>query len=143
MAMWRKQIDGEGTPAASRETAQNAAAVLVVDDDYQVRQVIREVLEQGGYQVLVARDANDAFAVLEAAETTVDLAVVDFNLPGLDGRHLATRINAVSPATRILYISGQRRDTLNDYGLIQGSWFLEKPFTHAQLLSRTAERLQH
>jgi two-component system cell cycle sensor histidine kinase/response regulator CckA len=143
MSMWRKQIDDDGILAVRREPAQNAAAVLVVDDDYQVRQVIREVLEEGGYTVLVARDANDALAVLEAAENAIDLAVVDFNLPGIDGRHLATRINAVSPATRILYVSGQPRDTLSDYGLIQDSWFLEKPFTHAQLLSRAAERLQN
>jgi DNA-binding response OmpR family regulator len=119
-----------------------APTVLVVDDTYPVLQLIRLVLENAGYQVLVARDGTDALAVLAAAESPVDLAMVDFNLPGMDGRHLATRISVVSPATRILYISGQPPETLSEYGLIQDSWFLQKPFTHAELLSRTAERLQ-
>jgi DNA-binding response OmpR family regulator len=129
--------------SAPRETpSTTAAAVLVVDDDYQVRQIVRLVLEDAGYHVLVARDGTDALAVLEAATDPVALAVIDFNLPGIDGRHLATRINAASPSTRILFMSGQPVDSLMDYGLVQDSWFLQKPFTHAQLLERAAQRLR-
>jgi DNA-binding response OmpR family regulator len=129
--------------SALRETpSRSAAAVLVVDDHYEVRQIVRLLLEESGYKVLVARDGTDALAVLEAATDPVALAVIDFNLPGIDGRHLATRINTVSPSTRILFMSGQPVDALMDYGLVQDSWFLQKPFTHAQLLERAAERLQ-
>jgi DNA-binding response OmpR family regulator len=129
--------------SAPREAPQNpAVVVLVVEDDYQVRQIIRLMLEDGGYHVLVARDGTDAIAVLEAASDSVALALIDFNLPGIDGRHLATRINATSPSTRILFMSGQPVDSLMDYGLVQDSWFLQKPFTHAQLLQRAAERLR-
>jgi DNA-binding response OmpR family regulator len=128
---------------APRETpSSNAATVLVVDDDYQVREIIQLVLESAGYQVLVARDGTDTLAVLESAPDPIALAVIDFNLPGMDGRRLATRINTVSPSTRILFISGQPVDSLMDYGLVQDSWFLQKPFTHAQLLARAAERLR-
>jgi DNA-binding response OmpR family regulator len=128
---------------APRETpSSSAATVLVVDDDYQVRQIIQLVLESAGYQVLVARDGTDTLAVLESATAPIALAVIDFNLPGIDGRRLATRINTVSPSTRILFISGQPVDSLMDYGLVQDSWFLQKPFTHAQLLTRAAERLR-
>jgi DNA-binding response OmpR family regulator len=128
---------------APRETpSSKAATILVVDDDYQVRQIIQLVLEGAGYQVLVARDGADTLAVLESAAEPIALAVIDFNLPGIDGRRLATRINTVSPNTRILFISGQPVDSLMDYGLVQDSWFLQKPFTHAELLTRAAERLQ-
>ncbi len=126
-----------------RETpSRTAAAVLVVDDDYQVRRIVRLVLEDAGYDVLVARDGTDALVVLEAASDPIALAVIDFNLPGIDGRHLATRVNTASPATRILFMSGQPVDRLVDCGLVQDSCFLQKPFTHAQLLERAAERLQ-
>lgn len=127
-------------PHAAASTT--AAPVLVVDDNYQVRQIVQLVLENAGYEVLAARDGPDALAVLETATEPVALAVIDFNLPGIDGRHLATRINTASPATRILFMSGQPIESLMDYGLVQDSWFLQKPFTHAQLLSRIAERLQ-
>jgi CheY-like chemotaxis protein len=141
--MWRKQPDGDGERAHQRrQTAPSTTTqILVVDDDYQVRQIIRLMLEDAGHEVLVARDGLDAVAVLEAAPDTVALAVIDFNLPGMDGRHLATRINSISPRTRILFVSGQPPETLLDYGLLQDSWFLQKPFTRAELLTRTAERL--
>jgi two-component system OmpR family response regulator len=141
--MWRKQPDADGERAHQRrQTAPSTTTqILVVDDDYQVRQLIRLMLEDAGHEVLVARDGLDAVAVLEAAPDTVALAVIDFNLPGMDGRHLATRINSISPRTRILFVSGQPSETLLDYGLLQDSWFLQKPFTRAELLTRAAERL--
>ena len=141
--MWRKRHDPDGTRAheLGEKASSSATQILVVDDDYQVRQIIRLVLEDAGHEVLVARDSPDAVAVLEAAPDNVALAVIDFNLPGMDGRHLATRINSISPSTRILFVSGQPPDTLLDYGLLQDSWFLQKPFTHAELLTRVAERL--
>jgi DNA-binding response OmpR family regulator len=73
---------------------------------------------------------------------TVSLALIDFNLPGIDGRHLAVEVNALSPATRILYVSVQPSDRLADYGVIQDSWLVQKPFTHAELRNRVAERLR-
>jgi DNA-binding response OmpR family regulator len=129
--------------SASERPSSAAPAILVVDDDYHVRQIVRQVLEEAGYQVLVARDGNDALALLAAAEGTVDLALIDFNLPGIHGRHLAVEVNVLSPATRILYLSGQPADTLADYGVSQDTWLVQKPFTHAELRKRVAERLRN
>jgi two-component system cell cycle sensor histidine kinase/response regulator CckA len=130
-----------GEPASERPPSA-APAILVVDDDYHVRQIVRQVLEEDGYQVLVARDGNDALALLAAAEGTIDLALIDFNLPGMHGRHLAVEVSVLSPETRILYLSGQPSDTLADYGVSQDNWLVQKPFTHAELRNRVAERLQ-
>ncbi len=143
MLMWRKQkADPAATPTAVQARARaSAPAVLVVDADYHVRQIVRLVLEDAGYEVLVARDAADALAQLDAATAAIDLGVIDFNLPDIDGHRLATEINAVSPATRILYVSGRPADLFED-AVVPDSWFLQKPFTHAELLGRVAERLQ-
>jgi DNA-binding response OmpR family regulator len=148
-ALWRRR-DRNETPdetalvetASSRGDQRTAGSILVVDDEYQVMDIVRLVLEQAGYEVSVARDATDALKVLQARDATFDLAIVDFNLPGIDGRHLAVEINVISPETGILYVSGQPADLLSEHGVMtDGSWFLQKPFTHAELRERVAARL--
>lgn len=116
--------------------------MLVVDDDYQVLQIIRLILEDAGYRVLVSSNAQDALAQLAGATVPVDLAVIDVNMPGLDGRQLAARVSNASPSTRILYVSGDTTAELRDHGVVDDNWLLRKPFSHAELLSRVAERLQ-
>jgi DNA-binding response OmpR family regulator len=148
-ALWRRRDKHESADetslaetASSRGDQGTAGSILVVDDEYQVMDIVRLVLEQAGYEVSVARDATDALKVLQARDTTFDLAIVDFNLPGIDGRQLAVEINVISPATGILYVSGQPADLLSEHGVMpDGSWFLQKPFTHAELRDRVAERL--
>jgi len=115
--------------------------VLVVDDDYQVRQITRMMLEQAGYEVLQARDSADALRVVAAATPAVDLALLDINLPAMDGRNLAVRITNASPETRILYMSGVPAEALTDYGVVTDSWFIQKPFASRELLARVVERL--
>jgi DNA-binding response OmpR family regulator len=148
-ALWRRRAKNE-TPgetsldetASSRGDHGTTRSILVVDDEYQVMDIVRLVLEQAGYEVSVARDATDALKVLRARDTPFDLAIVDFNLPGIDGRHLAVEINVISPKTGILYVSGQPADLLSEHGVMpDGGWFLQKPFTHADLRQRVAERL--
>jgi DNA-binding response OmpR family regulator len=117
------------------------ARILVVDDDYQVRQITRTMLEQAGFDVLQARDPSDTLKVIQAAPDPVDLALIDINLPGMDGRHLAVRIANLSPTTRILYMSGVPFEALSEYGVLADSWFIQKPFTMKQLLDRVNERL--
>jgi two-component system cell cycle sensor histidine kinase/response regulator CckA len=148
-ALWRRR-DKDETPAetsldetsSSRGDRRTTGSILVVDDEYQVMDIVRLVLETAGYEVSVARDATDALKVLQARDTPFDLAIVDFNLPGIDGRQLAVEINVIAPETGILYVSGQPADLLSEHGVMpDGGWFLQKPFTHADLRDRVAERL--
>jgi len=99
------------------------------------------MLESEGHEVLLARDASDAMAVLGAATSPVDLALIDINLPGIDGRHLAAQINALSPPTSILYLSGAGLDDLAEAGVYADGWLLRKPFTKDELLERVTARL--
>jgi DNA-binding response OmpR family regulator len=130
-----------GRSRSALPVAPPGARVLVVDDDYQVRQITRMMLEQAGYEVLQARDSADALRVVAAAAPAVDLALLDLNLPALDGRQLAVRITNASPQTRILYMSGAPAEALTEYGVVAGSWFIQKPFASRELLARVVERL--
>lgn len=85
---------------------------LIVDDHAGFRTSARRLLEGEGYEVVgEAESAGEALAVAE--ETRPDLALVDVQLPDLDGFELAERLSALDPALQIVLTSSRAGD---DYG---------------------------
>jgi CheY-like chemotaxis protein len=78
--------------------------ILVVDDDFGVRQVLRRVLEDLGHQVHEAEDAVQALEVMKGVR--VDLALCDVLMPGHDGVWLTDQILARYPQTPVALVTG-------------------------------------
>jgi PAS domain S-box-containing protein len=103
--------------------------VLLVEDDAQARELVRDILRVAGHHTAEAADAAQALALL--GRESFDAAVVDYSLPDMDGLTLARRIAAAHPRTAIVFASG--------YGsLFAGASdlaarVLTKPFTDLQL----------
>ncbi len=72
-----------------------AKKILVVDDSAAIRQSITYVLQQGGYEVVEAKDGLDGFETLMRTGA-VDLVITDVNMPNLDGISLIRKIRAES-----------------------------------------------
>lgn len=106
--------------------------VLVVEDEDGVRNLVKRVLDDRGYHVLTARDAEEALRI--CAEVAVDLVLTDVVMPGLSGHALAERLRARRP-TRVLFMSGYDRDEVVPGGL------LRKPFRPDELATRVRELL--
>ncbi len=79
-------------------------AVLVIDDDPDVRGFIVASLEEQGYRVREASDGREGLAALE--RETPDLVILDFIMPGLSGADVARQIRAKHPHQQILFVSG-------------------------------------
>jgi CheY-like chemotaxis protein len=117
-------------PPPEPTTARNGGGqlVLLVEDDDDVRQALRRHLVELGYQVLEARDGDDARALL-AAVPDIAVLVSDLVMPGeLDGIGLADHARRTAPGIKIVLISGFAR--LSAAGV---DWFderrvLRKPF---------------
>ena len=95
-------------PAPARHTADGADAsrlVLLVEDDPEVRKVIRQQLTELGYPVLEAANGVDAGTMLEAVED-IALLVSDTVMPGMGGRELAALARRLRPQLPILLITG-------------------------------------
>jgi DNA-binding response OmpR family regulator len=76
--------------------------IMVVDDDAQVRLLVRLILERKGYQVI---EANDGMSALFSLETlTPDLLILDIMMPGMDGFELCRRVRS-RPETAVSYSS--------------------------------------
>jgi two-component system, OmpR family, response regulator MprA len=115
--------------------------ILVVDDDEEIRSLLRRGLEVEGFQVALAANGDQALRV--AAEQPVDLVVLDVLLPGLDGLEVCRRLRAADERLPIVMLTA--RDAVSDRvaGLELGADdYLVKPFAFAELLARIRVRLR-
>jgi two-component system cell cycle sensor histidine kinase/response regulator CckA len=103
--------------------------VLVVEDDAAVRSMASKMLHQLGYQVLAASGASGALQLLGQSEGPVHLLLTDVVIPGMSGTELAKAVQARSPRTRVLYMSGYTTSAIVNQGeLDEGVVLLQKPF---------------
>jgi two-component system cell cycle sensor histidine kinase/response regulator CckA len=106
--------------------------ILVVDDDPVVRKLLALVLEEEGFQVLIAKDGPDALRIAESNPGEVDLLVSDVRMPGMDGPSLARTLRAADPALPVLLVSGDCEDAPQHGGTPLS--VLSKPFSLPLLL---------
>lgn len=103
--------------------------VLVVDDEQRLRDLERQILESGGYSVLEATGATQAFQILSSGQK-VDLLIADLEMPELPGEEMVLAIRATRPGLKVLYVSGVVDRLLDARKILDdGEAFLDKPFT--------------
>lgn len=108
--------------------------ILVVDDDADLRSLLREYLTDQGYHVLEAAEGNELWTRLE--NSTVDLIILDLMLPGEDGLSLCRTIRA-RQTTPILMLTARGDEMDRIIGLEMGADdYLPKPFHPRELLAR-------
>jgi signal transduction histidine kinase/CheY-like chemotaxis protein len=123
-------------------TPADTTTVLVVEPESGVRDLIGEILEIHGYHVLTARDADEALAVSVRHQGPIALVVADLLSPGVAGDGLLYRLGPGRPAPRVIYLSGDLQDTVEECrGLPPGRAFLHKPFTVDALVHKVHEML--
>jgi two-component system cell cycle sensor histidine kinase/response regulator CckA len=136
---------GEGTddPRAGDEPAERGSETIVlVEDDEQVRTLVRMMLESKGYQVLAAAGAEEAERLCAERSGDVDLLLSDVVMPDVNGRALAERLAAISPSLRVLFMSGYSDEAVYRHGEISpDAAFIEKPFTDRTLARKVREVL--
>lgn len=109
--------------------AETTRRILVVDDEPQIVDLLREVLVDQGYEVDAAPDAEGALGRIR--ETIYDAAFLDFNLPDMNGVMLHHQIRQMDPelAARTIFMSGLAQTESNlGYFAAHSRGFLSKPF---------------
>ena len=110
-----------------------SAVILIVDDHRAVRE---ELAFQLGYDGWQTREAGDGpTAVTMAADTTVDLVLLDVKLPGLDGLEVLARLKEARPELPVVMISGHGDLDTAVLAVRKGAYdFLQKPFTKDRMV---------
>jgi len=116
--------------------------ILLVEDEFAVRQFFRRVLEGKGYRVF---DAESGVLALQLwrQHPNIDLLLTDVVMPGgLSGRELAERLRSEKPKLKVIYCSGYTDDMLGKDSVLRVNRnFLEKPFDPDKLLKRVRDYL--
>ncbi|KGM33255.1 response regulator [Inquilinus limosus] len=127
----------DGLPAAASATVR-AARILVVDDDNAVREITAAMLRELGHSVLEAGSGGAALELLES-EPGIQLMVVDFAMPGMNGAELARHARQRRPGLPLLFVTG-----FVDRAALAGiadAQILGKPFGNEDLSRKIASVL--
>jgi len=103
--------------------------ILVVDDQPPTRRFLRSVLEREGYRVIEAEDDASAWDAVRNHEGPVSLAMIDVNLPGLKGRHVANNLRSFGPLPVVFMTGDSAPNLIAEGSLEEGAPLIEKPFT--------------
>jgi two-component system KDP operon response regulator KdpE len=119
----------------------SAQTALVIDDEPQMRRLLRVTLEANGYRVFDAANGNDGLA--QAAQRRPDVVLLDLGLPDLDGVVVLKRLREWSRAPVIILSVRDRED--DKIGALDAGAndYVTKPFSPGELLARLRAALRH
>jgi signal transduction histidine kinase len=110
--------------------------ILMVEDDINLRKVLRLMLEKFGYTVLEASDGIEAIETFREHRDIISLVLMDLIMPGKNGNKAWTEMHAISPAASVLFTSGYTGESVKKF-LLDESWeFISKPVSPRDLLHK-------
>ncbi|MGA9755786.1 MAG: PAS domain S-box protein [Desulfobaccales bacterium] len=132
----KPQAESHANPLPGHET------ILVVEDDDGLRPLIMDVLKMHGYEVLEARDGDEALRICKDHEGPIHLMLTDVVMPRMSGRQLADQMASLYPQMRVLFMSGYTDNAIVHHGILQeDTAFIQKPFSPDDLARKVSELL--
>lgn len=134
---------GVETPVEHPETVRpdlDAGAILVAEDEDMVRNLAVRFLQGSGYQVLEARDGEEAMTLLEQEGDRIGLCILDVLMPGRSGLQLADYIRANHPKMKVLLSSGFTEGELPQCD--EQLQLIEKPYSPQALLDQVRRMMR-
>ena len=121
----------EASPLGGDET------VLLVEDEAEVRQLLKLVLENAGYAVIEAADGEEGLARFLESQDAIRIVLTDVIMPKKNGRELYESIRAVRSDIKALFMSGYSEEIMQRRGISdQGAYYLPKPVAPDTLLRK-------
>ncbi len=116
--------------------------VLVVDDEKEVRDVARMMIESLGCRVITACNGAEAIKIFQAAYTELAVVLLDLTMPDMDGEAVFHRLRSVDKQTSIVFTSGySEEDAVKKCGAGNLNFFIQKPYTVSSLAEVLTEAI--
>jgi CheY-like chemotaxis protein len=128
----------EDAAAAPGRKARAGAVVMLVDDDSAVREVTSGILHDLGYVVLEAGSGGAALDLLDQCDS-VDLVLLDFAMPGMNGAEVAREVRARRPELPVLFATGYADAAA--LAEVSDDQVVHKPFVEEELATKVAGAL--
>ncbi len=132
----------DAAPAPAAATARKGhETLLIVEDEDSVRNLVASALRHDGYELLLAKSAEDALRLDEQHKGPIDLLLTDAIMPGKSGIELAAVMATRRPGLPVIIMSGYTEETLTGAPLDKPLSLLQKPFTPRELRRRIRDVL--
>jgi CheY-like chemotaxis protein len=119
---------------AGVEAQRGSGRILVVDDEEVVRLTVAHLLKTLGYQVAMASDGDEAIRHFRTHHGQIDLVILDFALPRMNGRECFSALKQIDPQVKALLSSGYGLDGELQEALAEGmAGFVQKPYVISQV----------
>ena len=135
-------VTGEQAKTRVREAAQEEPTgggehILVVEDEEDLRGLLKMMLSRLGYKVSLAANGREALLLVEEKGLKPDLIITDVVMPGMSGSVLVERLRRNQPDLKVLFMSGYTDNAIVHHGVLDpGTPFIQKPFTIAQIAEK-------
>jgi DNA-binding NtrC family response regulator len=107
-----------------------------------VRRLTAQMLEALGYSVIVSDSPAQALSLCAQAVTPIDLMMTDVVMPGMNGKELMQKAQAVRPGTKVLFMSGYTSNVIAHHGVLEeGIRFIQKPFSMEDLAQKVRDAI--
>ena len=117
--------------------------ILVVDDEQMIRDLVCEVLEISGYNVLAAGLGSEAISLCKEYKRPIHLIITDLVMPKMSGRELVKQLKSLRPEMKVLFMSGYTGKEVIDRGILEpGTSFIQKPMSQETLEHKVREVLE-
>jgi len=134
----------------NEETKQNeelpkgrGETVLIVEDEPQILNLGKRLLENLGYLVLTAANPSEAVRLAQEQPGKIDLLLTDVVMPEMNGRELSHHILAIQPDIKVLFMSGYTANVIEHHGVLEeGVAFIQKPLELKRLATKVREVLE-
>ena len=112
------------------------ATILIVDDEQRMRTLIKDFLAKNDYEVIEAKDGEEALEIFNERQNTIDLILLDVMMPKLDGWSVLRQIRQTSNLPIVMLTArGEEQDELFGFEL-GASEYISKPFSPKILVAR-------
>jgi PAS domain S-box-containing protein len=136
-------VEANQTPIAPHDDSEKEQTILLVEDESDVCDLVRMLLEQAGYNVLTASNGAEALLVAQHYQGPIHLLLTDVVMPEKSGPELAQELLRVRPDTRLLFMSGYTEHAVSQRNLLApGAPLIQKPFGPSALIPRVREILE-
>ncbi len=121
---------------------QGKETILLAEDVKEIRDLLKTFLTKFGYNVITARDGEQAVALFNKNKEIIDLLVFDVVMPKKSGKEAYKEILKIKQHVKVIFMSGYSPDTLSDRGILSGDvTFLPKPVMPHAILRKIREIL--
>jgi len=132
----------KSTEALIPAITNQAASILIIDDEPSICNILADILEGFGYTTFTAIDGQQGIEMFTLHQQSIDLVISDVAMPRLDGHELLAKIRAIAPNMPFLFITGYEGNLMDAFVGDDRTNVLLKPFDFA-MLSHEVHRLVH